>query len=100
MLSIDTKKSPKKFTNVSFFCRLIEGNEYQFRVIAINKAGQSKPSDASKNFLAKPRFLAPKIDRRHLRDVTLSAGSTLKLEAAITGEPAPAVDWRLVTISS
>lgn len=76
------------------FPRLIEGNEYQFRVIAINKAGQSKPSEASKNFLAKPRFLAPKIDRRHLRDVTISAGSTLKLEAAITGEPAPAVEWR------
>lgn len=73
---------------------MIEGNEYQFRVIAINKAGQSKPSDASKNFIAKPRFLAPKIDRRHLRDVTISAGATLKLEAAITGEPAPAVEWR------
>lgn len=35
---------------------LIEGNEYQFRVIALNKAGQSEPSDASKNFIAKPRF--------------------------------------------
>lgn len=63
-------------------------------MIAVNKAGQSKPSEASKNFVAKPRFLAPKIDRRHLRDVTLSAGSSLKLEAAITGEPAPAVEWR------
>ncbi|KPJ16777.1 Twitchin [Papilio machaon] len=73
---------------------LIEGNEYQFRVIAVNKAGQSKPSEGSKTFVAKPRFLAPKIDRRHLRDVTLSAGATLKFEAAITGEPAPAVEWR------
>jgi len=35
---------------------LIEGNEYQFRVIALNKAGQSEPGDASKNFIAKPRF--------------------------------------------
>lgn len=35
---------------------LTEGNEYQFRVIAVNKAGQSEPSKASKNFIAKPRF--------------------------------------------
>lgn len=35
---------------------LIEGSEYQFRVIAVNKAGQSEPGEASKNFIAKRRF--------------------------------------------
>jgi len=35
---------------------LIEGNDYQFRVIAVNKAGQSEPGEASKTFTAKPRF--------------------------------------------
>lgn len=35
---------------------LVEGNEYQFRVIALNKAGQSEPSEPGKTFTAKPRF--------------------------------------------
>ncbi|KAG8239130.1 hypothetical protein J437_LFUL018920 [Ladona fulva] len=73
---------------------LIEGNEYQFRVIAVNKAGPSEPSDASKNIIAKPRFLAPRIDRRNLHDVTLSAGSTLKYDVNVTGEPPPNIEWR------
>ncbi|XP_037720926.1 twitchin isoform X30 [Drosophila subpulchrella] len=73
---------------------LIEGNEYQFRVVALNKGGQSEPSDPSKVFIAKPRYLAPKIDRRNLRDITLSSGTALKLDANITGEPAPKVEWK------
>lgn len=35
---------------------LVEGNEYQFRVIAVNKAGQSEPGESSKTFTAKPRY--------------------------------------------
>ncbi|XP_011700590.1 PREDICTED: twitchin isoform X1 [Wasmannia auropunctata] len=73
---------------------LIEGNDYQFRVIAVNKAGLSEPGEASKTFTAKPRFLAPKIDRRNLRDVTLSAGSMLKFDANVIGEPPPHIEWR------
>ncbi|ERL85176.1 hypothetical protein D910_02598 [Dendroctonus ponderosae] len=78
---------------------LIEGNEYQFRVIALNAAGPSQASDASKIFTAKPRYLAPKIDRRYLHDVTISAGSPLKFEANIIGEPPPSVEWRFSGIT-
>lgn len=73
---------------------LVEGNDYQFRVIAINRAGLSEASDPSKTFTAKPRFLAPRIDRKNLRDVTLSYGTMLKLDVNVSGEPAPKTDWR------
>ncbi|KAL5273793.1 unc-22.2 family protein [Megaselia abdita] len=73
---------------------LIEGNEYQFRVIAVNKAGHSEPSDSSKTFTAKHRYLPPKIDRRNLRDLTISSGNSIKFDANIIGEPAPKVEWK------
>jgi hypothetical protein len=38
--------------------------------------------------------VAPRIDRRNLRDVTISAGSALKFDANIIGEPPPTVEWR------
>ncbi|XP_072046921.1 M-protein, striated muscle-like [Amphiura filiformis] len=38
---------------------LTEGSEYEFRVMAENKAGQSKPSDVSDKFVAKPPYDVP-----------------------------------------
>lgn len=35
---------------------LTEGKDYEFRVIAVNKAGPGEPSAASKTVTAKPRF--------------------------------------------
>lgn len=34
---------------------LIEGNQYEFRVRAVNKAGQGEPSDATKPHIARPK---------------------------------------------
>jgi Immunoglobulin I-set domain/Fibronectin type III domain len=76
-----------KVTNVQ------EGHEYEFRVVAVNKAGPSEPSDISKSVVAKPRFLAPHIDRKNLLKKTLHSGQMLHVEADVAGEPAPKVQW-------
>ena len=73
---------------------LREGEEYQFRVIALNKAGPSEPGQPSRPKEAKARFLPPKIDRKNLKDITVSTGDMLKFDANIIGEPAATVTWR------
>ena len=52
---IRVNKEPVK--QLTYKCEdLTEGSEYEFRVIAENKAGQSKPSDVSDKFIAKPPY--------------------------------------------
>lgn len=74
---------------------LVEGQKYQFRVKALNKAGESKPSEPSDKLLAKDRFAAPKIDRTNLRDISIKAGQPIRLDVKVTGEPPPTKVWFL-----
>uniref|UniRef100_A0A915DB94 Titin n=1 Tax=Ditylenchus dipsaci TaxID=166011 RepID=A0A915DB94_9BILA len=50
---------------------LIPGKSYQFRVKALNKAGESAPSDPSRTLIAKARRLPPKIDRTMLNEIRI-----------------------------
>lgn len=72
---------------------LIEGTKYQFRVKAVNKAGQSKPSEPSDQMIAKDRFAAPKIDRTNIKDITIKAGQHIRYDIKISGEPPPSKTW-------
>ena len=69
------------------------GHEYEFRIVALNKAGESDPSDPSQSVIAKPRFLAPRIDRKTLIKQVVHSGQQVRIEADVEGEPAPIVTW-------
>lgn len=73
---------------------LIEGKPYQFQVKAVNKAGPSKPSLPTDTIITKDRFVAPKIDRTNIRDITVKAGQHVRLEIKISGEPPPKKMWK------
>lgn len=59
----------------------------------MNAAGPGQPSNASKSVITKPRKLAPKIDRRNLKTITVKEGEPIYIDVKIIGEPVPDVTW-------
>lgn len=58
-------------------------------------AGPGEPSRASKPIVAKPRKLAPKIDRKNLNKVQVREGEPFFFDVKMIGEPPPTVEWTL-----
>lgn len=72
---------------------LKEGSQYEFRVKAINKAGPSMPSDATKPIIAKCRFVKPFIIGDQLTNMVVKKGQVVKYDIKYGGEPEPEVVW-------
>lgn len=53
---MDVAKVPGDRTAAKVTDGIQEGHEYEFRIVAVNKAGPGEPSDTSKSVVAKPRF--------------------------------------------
>ena len=53
---VDVAKVPGDRTVAKVTDGIQEGHEYEFRIVAVNKAGPGEPSDTSKSVVAKPRF--------------------------------------------
>ena len=74
---------------------LIEGEEYEFRVVAVNKAGPSEPSDPSESVTCRPRKVAPSIDLDAMKDLKVRVGRPVSFTVPIKGSPAPSVSWSI-----
>ena len=72
---------------------LIEGVIYEFRVKAVNKAGESEPSDPSLPHRARPKNSAPRIDKNAMMEIKILAGEPLNINVPVDGEPPPMKSW-------
>ena len=64
---------------------LKEGEQVRFRVRAVNKAGKSKPCEATPMHTVKHRNLKPHIDRTNLVNKTVKMGKSCKFTADVLG---------------
>ncbi|XP_071479592.1 twitchin-like [Diadema antillarum] len=70
-----------------------EGEEYDLRVVAETEAGAGEPSEATGPVLAKDPEIPPKLELKNMKDLTVKAGQTFKLNLKYSGTPYPTCKW-------
>lgn len=79
--------------NVYTVPNLKEGDEYQFRVIALNEVGKSEPSRPSNSILIEEQANKPCMDLGGVRDITVRAGEDFSIHVPYVGFPKPTASW-------
>ncbi|OTF83012.1 twitchin-like protein, partial [Euroglyphus maynei] len=74
---------------------LIEGDEYEFRVIAINDQGESPPSKPCPMVRVEEQPNKPCIDIGAVKDITVKAGQDFAIDVPFTGFPRPTSSWSM-----
>jgi len=72
---------------------LKEGDEYQFRVMAVNEIGRSVPSRPSNGIIVEEQPNKPKLDLSGIRDVTVRAGEDFSISIPFVAFPKPTASW-------
>lgn len=72
-----------------------ENHQYEYRVSAINAAGNGKPSEASHIITAKPMREKPRLylDALVGRRIKVRAGEPININIPMTGAPTPTIEW-------
>uniref|UniRef100_H2YLF2 Titin n=1 Tax=Ciona savignyi TaxID=51511 RepID=H2YLF2_CIOSA len=89
MKRITVKEPQASITNLK------EGQEYAFRVIALNEVGASDPREASSLVLIRDTFIAPSLDLSQLPHSVahVKAGDNLDISIPYVGKPKPSIKW-------
>lgn len=74
---------------------LIEGNEYKFRIKAVNIVGEGEPRELAETVLAKDILSPPEINLDvTCRDlITVRVGQTIRITGKVKGRPDPDITW-------
>lgn len=73
--------------------KLTEGEEYLFRVIAVNDIGNSLPSRQSNPIVIEEQPNKPMMDLGGVRDITVRAGEDFCIHVPYVGFPKPTATW-------
>uniref|UniRef100_A0A8C3GG30 Titin n=1 Tax=Cairina moschata TaxID=8855 RepID=A0A8C3GG30_CAIMO len=74
---------------------LIEGNEYKFRIKAVNIVGEGEPRELAETVLAKDILSPPEVNLDvTCRDlITVRVGQTIRITGKVKGRPDPEITW-------